>query len=30
LFGMSNAQVASLVTIVVGVVLLWRLKTAVH
>jgi len=30
LFGMSNAQVASLVTIVVGVVLLWRLKTAAH
>lgn len=27
LFGMSNAQVASLATIVAGVVLLWRLKT---
>jgi len=29
-FGMSNAQVASLVTIAVGVVLLWRLRTAAH
>lgn len=30
LLGMSNAQVASLVTIVAGAILFWRLKTAAH